>query len=66
LFYENDEKRIFGMKPFLDIPPFNQLKDKKLFFSVKPSFDSIVWENEIDIDPEYVYMKVKRLRISVQ
>ncbi len=55
LFYENDEKRIFDMKPLLKSPPFNQLNDKNIFFSVKPSFDSIEWENEIDIDPEYVY-----------
>jgi hypothetical protein len=61
LFYENDEKRIFDMKPLLNIPPFNQLNDKNMFFSVKPSFDTIEWENEVDIDPEYIYEKSEKI-----
>jgi hypothetical protein len=60
LFYKNKEKRIFDMKPLLRIPPFNQLVDMNLFNSVKPSFDSIQWGNEIDIDPEYVYAESEK------
>jgi hypothetical protein len=61
LFYENKEKRIFDMKPLLSIAPFNQLIDKDLFYSVKPSFDSIEWGNEIDIDPEYMYLESEKV-----
>jgi hypothetical protein len=61
LFYENKEKRIFDMKPLLSIAPFNQLIDKDLFYSVKPSFDSVEWGNEIDIDPEYIYAESEKV-----
>lgn len=55
LVFDNDEKRQFDIKPLLSHEPFKQLIDKNLFFTVKTSFDTIEWDNEIDIDPEYLY-----------
>ena len=55
LTFENDEERIFDMKPFLEKGIFKELKDKSLFNSVKISYDSIEWENEADMDPEMLY-----------
>ena len=58
--FENEEKRIFGVKPYLDIGKFKELKDKKLFKSVKVCFDSIEWANQIDLDPELLYQNSKK------
>ena len=33
------------------------IKDEKLFKSVKVSFDSIEWDNQLDLDPELLYLK---------
>ncbi len=55
LTFENGEKRKFDMKPYLNTGIFKELKDIKLFNSVKVSFDSIEWANEADIDPEILY-----------
>lgn len=55
LLFENGEKRIFDMNPFLDKGIFNELRDVSMFNSVRVSFDSIVWDNEADIDPEILY-----------
>lgn len=55
LTFENDEKRIFDMKPYLDKGIFKELKDEKKFKSVRISFDSIEWCNQADIDPEILY-----------
>jgi len=55
LTFENGEKRQFDMKPYLNIGIFIELKDKKMFKTVKTSFDSIEWENEADFDPEILY-----------
>jgi hypothetical protein len=52
LTFENDEIRKFDMKPYLNFGIYQELKDLKVFNSVKPSFDTIEWNNEIDIDPE--------------
>jgi hypothetical protein len=57
LIYDNNEKKVFDMKPLLNQQPFSALTDKSLFSKVKTSFDTIEWENEIDIDPEYLYEK---------
>jgi len=55
LTFENGEKRIFDMKPYLDKGIFKELKDEKVFNSVRVSFDSIEWCNQADIDPEVLY-----------
>jgi hypothetical protein len=57
LTFENGEKRQFDMKPYLDIGIFQELKDLRLFNTVKTSFDSIEWDNEADFDPEILYQK---------
>jgi hypothetical protein len=57
LTFENGEKRQFDMKPYLDFGIFQELKDLKLFKTVKTSFDSIEWDNEADFDPEILYQK---------
>ncbi|MBN4051106.1 DUF2442 domain-containing protein [bacterium AH-315-L21] len=55
LTFENGEKRTFDMKPYLDKGVFIELKEKKLFKTVRVSFDSIEWINKADIDPEVLY-----------
>ena len=61
LTFENGEKRLFDLKPFLDFGIFQELKDLRLFKTVKKSFDSIEWDNEADFDPEILYQKSLKL-----
>ncbi len=55
LTFEGDEKRIFDMKPYLNKGIFRELKDEKIFRSVRVCFDTIGWKNHADIDPETLY-----------
>ena len=55
LTFENGEKRTFDMKPYIDKGVFKDLKDEKMFRSVRVSFDSIAWSNQADLDPEVFY-----------
>ena len=57
LTFENGEKRVFDMKPYLEKGIFKELKDESLFRSVRISFDSIEWSNQADMDPEVLYQK---------
>jgi len=59
--FENDEDRIFDLKPYLHIGKFQELKSKKIFDSVKISFDTIEWSNGLDFDPEILYEKSSAL-----
>ena len=61
--FENGEKRIFDMKPYIEIGNFRELKDKKMFNSVRTSFDTIEWANETDIDPEVLYKESKEFEL---
>lgn len=55
LTFENNEKRLFYMTPYLKLRVFKTLKDENLFRIVKISFDNIEWSNGTDIDPETLY-----------
>ena len=55
--FENDEEKIFDVKPYLNIGKFQELKDENLFKSVRVNFDSIEWANKLDLDPEFLYEK---------
>ncbi len=55
LTFENNEKRLFDMIPYLELGIFKRLKDENLFKTVKVSFDTIEWSNGADIDPETLY-----------
>jgi len=55
--FENNEEGIFDVKPYLEVGKFKELKDEKLFRSVRVSFDSIEWANQLDLDPELLYEK---------
>jgi len=59
LTFENKEKRIFDVKPYLDTGLFKKLRDENLFKMVKISHDTIEWPNGIDLDPEVLYEKSK-------
>ena len=52
---ENGEERQFDMKPLLDHGIFKELKKRTLFNSVRVSFDTTEWDNEADLDPEFLY-----------
>ena len=55
LTFENGEKRLFDMKPYLDLGIFRELRDITLFNSVHVSFNSVTWDNQADFDPEALF-----------
>lgn len=55
ILYENGELRQFDMNPYLEIGIFKELKDEQIFNQVKPSFDTVEWPNQADIDPDVLY-----------
>jgi hypothetical protein len=57
LTFSNDEVKVFDMKPYLDIGIFRELKDLRLFNSVKPFLGSIQWRNGQDLCPDTLYLE---------
>jgi hypothetical protein len=53
--FDNDECRIFDVTPLLSIGRFHELTSPQAFRKVRVTFDTIEWENGLDLDPEYLY-----------
>jgi hypothetical protein len=64
LSFKNGQEGIFDMKPYLHIEIFKPLQNLEIFNSVKISFDTVEWQNEIDIDPETLYEDSVKLALA--
>lgn len=53
--FENGEKRVFDMAPYMDRKPFVQLKNSPLFAKASVDCGTVVWPGNIDIAPETLY-----------
>ncbi len=53
--FENGEKRLFDMSPYMDKKPFTQLKGSPLFAKAFVDYGTVVWPGNIDIAPETLY-----------
>jgi hypothetical protein len=64
LTFENNESRIFDVSPYLNLGKFSELKDLSLFNTVKLKFDTIEWNNHLDLDPEFLYENSEKALIK--
>ena len=55
LTFDNDVVKIKDMKPHLNKGVFKVLKNKEIFNSVKISFGTISWNEDIDLCADYLY-----------
>lgn len=53
--FENGEKRLFDMTPYMERSPFNALKPPPLFSCAYVDYGTVVWPGNIDIAPETLY-----------
>jgi hypothetical protein len=53
--FENGEKRVFDMSPFMGKKPFVELKDSPRFAQASVDYGTVVWPGGIDIAPETLY-----------
>ncbi len=57
LTFENGEKKIFDVKPYLSKGIFQELENLKKFNSVKPFLGSIQWQGGQDFCPDTLYLE---------
>ena len=55
--FENGEQRCLDMKPYLRRGVFKELENKLIFNTVHVSYDTVAWNNEVDLAPEILYEK---------
>lgn len=59
--FSNGESGVLDMKPYLDFGVFSRIKECRAFQKVTVAFDTIEWESGVDLDPEFVYDKCKKV-----
>jgi len=64
--FDNDERGILDMKPYLNFGEFKKRADPAIFNTVKVSFDTVAWASGVDLDPEFVYEKCKQESCTVK
>lgn len=57
LWFENQEQRIFDLKPYLEKGIFNQLKNLSLFSSARVISGSVEWPNGLDLSFDTLYLE---------
>lgn len=57
LIFANYERKRFDVKPYLTIGVFQELKNTSLFNAVRPANGSIYWPNDLDLDPDTLYVE---------
>ena len=58
--FDNNEKKLFDVKPYLDFGLFSELKDQTLFKTAKAELGTVVWKNGLDICPDTLYLESKK------
>lgn len=53
--FDNGEKRIKDMKPYLKKGVFKKLKDEEIFKSVKLAYGTVSWGDSIDLCADSIY-----------
>ena len=57
--FENGERRVFDMSPYLAKKPFLKLHGSPLFLLAKVDYGTVVWPGNVDIAPETLYLYSK-------
>jgi len=57
VWFEDNSVKIVDLQPYLDGPIFEPLKNPDFFrkVTVNPDIDTVVWPNNADFAPEFLY-----------
>ena len=53
--FADGSKKIYNARPLLEKPIYTKLKAPAFFLRAKAQYGTVVWDDDIDIAPEYLY-----------
>jgi hypothetical protein len=65
LTFENGEKRIFDLRPYLNMGVFKRLQNIALFKTARVVSGSVEWQGEIDLSYDTLYLESKSVRAKI-
>ena len=63
--FSNGESGVLDMRPYMDFGIFKKIADPSKFCKIHVAFDTIEWDEGIDLDPEFIYQNSKILTEKV-
>ena len=55
--FTNGEVKKFDLKPYLNYPVYEELKNESYCSRAKVQNGTVVWNDEIDLDPDRLYLE---------
>jgi hypothetical protein len=65
LTFDNGDKRLFDIRPYLDYPIFQPLRDLPYFLRGHVGHGTVVWPHEEDFCPDTLYLESRSLMAEV-
>jgi hypothetical protein len=65
LWFDNEEQKIFDLKPYLNKGIFSQLKNISLFNSARVVAGSVEWPNGLDLSYDTLYLESVTIKESL-
>ena len=64
LTFDNGEKRVFDLKPYLEKPVFHRLKNSAVFQTARVVSGSAEWQGEVDLSYDTLYLQSRAVKGS--
>jgi hypothetical protein len=64
LTFDNGERRIFDLKPYLEKPVFKQLKNTVIFKTARVLSGSVEWQGDVDLSYDTLYLESKAIKAT--
>ncbi len=58
--FTNNEVKKFDLHPYLNYPVYKALKDESYCSKARVDNGTVVWNDEIDLDPDRLYLESTR------
>jgi hypothetical protein len=55
--FTSGEEKIFDLRPYLSYPVYEPLKDEAYCARAKVKNGIVIWDEELDLDPDRLYME---------
>ena len=59
--FTNGEEKLFDVKPYLETGVFKNLKNLAMFATAHAEYGTVVWQNNVDFDPDTLYLEGKKI-----
>lgn len=63
--FTNEEVKVFDLSPYLKYPVYSKLQDESFCQKATIKYGTVVWNDEIDIDRDRLYLESENLNYSI-